>query len=115
MSRSIETAIAAARARAVPWDAERSARIEHSIGASRARWVPLARWARAAPLARWALGGLASVALYASVLHVSRVGRERGAPEQRFDEPAPPSAAPSAVPPEEEALAERPVGDGGFE
>lgn len=109
MSRSLEAALEAVRAREVPWDGERSARVERRIGASRGRsGLP-------APLARWALGGLASVALCASVLHVTRASPERGAPEPRFDEPAPPSAAPSGVPPEDDAPAERPVGDGGFE
>jgi hypothetical protein len=74
-----------------------------------------ARWAR------WALGGLASAALYASVLHVSAAGgerlvsREEGASEQRIEQPAPASAASLGVAPDEVSLGERPVGDGGFE
>jgi hypothetical protein len=111
MSPSLEAAIESARARDVPWDAERSARVERAIASRRTRWAMSARWAR------WTLGGLASAALYASVLHVSAVGgeprvsREEGASEQ----PAPVSAASLGVAPDEVSLGERPVGDGGFE
>jgi len=105
MNRSLEAAIEAARARGVPWDAERSARVERRIAARRVRSV------MAAPLARWALGGLASAALYASVIHVSEVLRERAVLTERFDEAAPPPEAP----PDEASLDERPVGDGGFD
>jgi hypothetical protein len=106
VSPSLEAAIESARAQEVPWNAERSARIEAAIASKRVRW---------AMSARWALGGLASAALYASVLHVSGITREEGASEPQIDEPAPPSAAASGVPPEEVSLGERPVGDGGFE
>jgi hypothetical protein len=115
MSPSLQAAIESARAREVPWNAERSARIERGIASRRARWATSARFTR------WALGGLASVVLYASLLHVSGasreplVSREPGVSEHRLQEPEPLSAAPSAGPPEEPPLGERPVGDGGFE
>jgi hypothetical protein len=115
MSPSLEAAIESARAREVPWNAERSARIEGGIASKRARRAMCARWAR------WALGGLASAALYAAVLHVSAVSREplvsreEGASELRIEQPAPLSAASLGVAPEEVSLGERPVGDGGFE
>jgi hypothetical protein len=121
MSRSLEAAIETARARAVPWDAERSARVERSIGASRMRSGLMARFALTAPLARWALGGLASVVLYASLSRVAQLSGEGGVSAERFEEPAPRfTAPPLPIPPagepaEEDALAERPVGDGGFD
>ena len=107
MSRWLEASIEAARARHVPWDAQRAARVERGVAAQRARS------AVAAPLARLALGGLASAALCASVIHVSQLIRERGVSDERFEETAP---LVQAGPPDPPApLGERPVGDGGFD
>lgn len=107
MSRWLEASIDAARARPVPWDAEHAARIERAVAARRARS------AVTAPLARLTLGGLASAALCASVIHVSQLIRERGLSEEGSEEAAP---LVQADPPESPAsLGERPVGDGGFD
>jgi hypothetical protein len=114
MSRSLEAAIEAARARTVPWDAERSARVERSMGACRMRSGLMARFALTAPLARWAVGGLASLVLYASVSRVAQVTGEFQEPAPSFTAPPLP-IPPASEPAEEEALAERPVGDGGFD
>jgi hypothetical protein len=121
---SFETLAAAARERPVPWSAERATRIERSIvrGRERSRL--------AAPAARFALGGLASVALFACFVRLSSALRD-ALPVER--EPAvaisagagpsvavPPGAGPGegtswVVMPETEPFdRDRPVGDGGF-
>jgi hypothetical protein len=67
---SLETLAGAARERPVPWSAERATRVERSIvrGRERSRL--------AAPAARFALGGLASVALFACFVRLSSVLRD---------------------------------------
>lgn len=134
MKPSLETLADAARERPVPWGAERSTRVECSItrGREHSRL--------AAPAARFALGGLASVALFACVIRLSSALRDALPLERELAvvvssgaEPPgaePPGAEPSdAVPsgagprvgtsavvtPEmEPSELERPVGDGGF-
>jgi hypothetical protein len=107
MSRSLEALIEAARDRDVPWDARRELDVERRIVARRERRVI------SAPFARVALGGLASVALCASVIQVSQFIRERGRAEERFEPEAPLHGGPLTA--AEAWSAERPVGDGGFD
>jgi hypothetical protein len=126
---SLETLADAARERPVPWSAERAARVERGItrGRERSRL--------AAPAARFALGGLASVALFACVIRLSSalrdalpLERERAAAVSSSTGPSgaePSDAVPSGAGPRAEgswvvtpetepADLDRPVGDGGF-
>ena len=101
MKPALEAAIEGARARAVPWDAERSARLAREITRRRGRSRAPTKFAQLAA------GGLASLALFASVVHVSDAIRD-SAPE---GEPTS-SASASEVELQHE---ERPIGDGGYE
>jgi hypothetical protein len=104
MNRSVEIAIAEARARAVPWDAKRAAHVARVIASGRDR-------SRATiTVAGLTFAGLASAVVFASVVRFSHPPR---AGTQSEDEGR---TAPSAfVPPPEAALDERPLSDGGFE
>ena len=112
MSRWLKASLEAARAQEVPWDAERAARVGRDIAARRARSAVAASFI-SRPLARLTLGGLASAALCAAVIHVSQLIRERGYSEERFGEAAPLLQA--DLPEPAAARGERPVGDGGFD
>jgi hypothetical protein len=131
---SLENLANAARERPVPWSAERSARVERRITRGRER-SPLA-----APAARFALGGLASAALFACLVHLSNVHRDALSLERDLagtissapvssgpvsSDTVPSGAGPSGAGPREEtsrvvtpetepADGDRPVGDGGF-
>ena len=106
MNRSLDAEVQAARARAVPWDAQRSARIAQriSVGRERSRLD--------ATLVSLAVGGLASAVLCASLVQVSQaVGA--GSPSDRPVVDPSGSNAPDTQPEVEPAFVERPIGDGG--
>jgi hypothetical protein len=134
MNPALESLADAARERPVPWSAERAARVERSIvrGRERSRL--------AVPAARFALGGLASVALFASFVRLSIALRDV-LPLERESAVAGSSVAGSSdavtsgrgssgrgpsgggpregasgvgAPAEEPSDLDRPIGDGGF-
>lgn len=106
MNRSLDAEVQAARDRAVPWDAQRSARIAQriSVGRERSR--------RNSALLSLVVGGLASAALCASLVRVSQASGA-GAPTDRLVLDSSRSNAPDAPPEAEPAFVERPIGDGG--
>lgn len=107
MNRFLDAEVQAARDRAVPWDAARSARIAQRITVGRERSR------RNSTLVSLAVGGLASAALCASLLQVSQA-IEAGSPTDRavlVDTSR--SNAPDPQPEAEPAFVERPIGDGG--
>jgi hypothetical protein len=122
----LEALADAARERPVPWSAERSARVERSIARGRERSR------LGAPAARFALGGLASLALFACFLRLSSALRDAVPLEPSAAEvssgaglsdavPSVPSGARPrggtswvTTPEPEPSDLDRPVGDGGF-
>jgi hypothetical protein len=110
-SRSIAALAEVAREQAVPWGAERAARVEADIlrGRERSRFTM--------PLAQLALGGLGGLALFISLNHVSRAirqeAREHGAEVSMQALSGSTSTVRGVAAPEPIEL-DRPVGDGGF-
>ena len=101
MKPALESAIEGARARAVPWDAKRSARLEREITRRRGRSRAPSKFAQLAA------GSLVSLALFASVVHVSDAIRDsepEGEPTYSIGASEPPLP-----------FEERPIGDGGYE
>jgi hypothetical protein len=106
MNRSLDADVQAARARAVPWDPARSARIAQriTVGRERSRLN--------STLVSLAVGGLASAALCASLLQVSQaIGA--GSPTDRPVIGTSGSYTREAQPEPEPVFVERPIGDGG--
>jgi hypothetical protein len=114
--RSIAALAEVARERAVPWGAERAARVEADIlrGRERSRFMM--------PLAQLALGGLGGLALFISLTHVSRAirqdAREHGAavsmPALSMPALSGSTSTVRGVAAPEPIELDRPVGDGGF-
>jgi hypothetical protein len=79
MKRSLELAVASARARAVPWDTERAERVGRRLASERGRsWVT-------AGVTRFALAGLGSAALFASSLRLSSALRDGEPPAHQLE------------------------------
>ena len=102
MKRSLELAIADARARAVPWDNQRAERVRRSLaGERRSRGM--------VGLTRFTVAGLGSAALLASSLRLSSALRDGEPPAHHREVSA------VAVPGEEAAYAEPRWGDAGYD
>ncbi len=79
MKRSLELAVASARARAVPWDSQRAERVGRRLAGERGRsWVT-------AGVTRFALAGLGSAALFASSLRLSSALRDGEPPAHHLE------------------------------
>lgn len=107
MNHSLDAEVQAARDRAVPWDAERSARIAQriTVGRERSRLN--------ATLVSLAVGGLASAVLCASLVQASQAIGVRSPTDRPVVADTSRSHAPDTQPEAEPAFVERPIGDGG--
>jgi hypothetical protein len=103
MSRSLELAVASARAREVPWDSKRAERVGRSLAEERGR-------SRAnTGVTRFTFASLGSAALLALCFRLSSAVRDGDPPEHHLDVSA------VAVPGEEAAFVEPRWGDAGYD
>lgn len=103
MSRSLELAVARARARAVPWDGKRAQRVGRSLAGERGRSRVKTG------LTRLTLAGLGSAALLASSFCLSSAIRGGEPPEHHLEVSA------VAMPRPEAAFVEPRWGDAGYD
>jgi hypothetical protein len=109
MNSAVELGIEAARARAVPWNAERAARV---LGRANGRRRSLV----VATLGRLTFAGLASAVLFVSLLRFSQAIRYDAPRAHEAPSPTRGIAVPRPTPSHDDAAPEpRPMTDGGYE